>query len=62
MVDLCEFSLLFQQQPEIELMSEWPELYSRNIEAAQAIQMYKRAAEQTLTVLSRYRGVASILQ
>jgi hypothetical protein len=34
-------------------MSDWPELYSQNMDAVQAIQ----ASQEAITVLSQYPGV-----
>ena len=62
LIDLCEFSVHFRGQSEIELMSAWPELYSENIDAAEVINMYRRAADQTIAVLSRYQGIAPLIQ
>jgi 7-cyano-7-deazaguanine synthase in queuosine biosynthesis len=62
LVDLCEFSMRFSRQSEIELMTEWPELYSENINREGVIGMYRRAAEQTVQVLTRYQGVAPLIQ
>jgi 7-cyano-7-deazaguanine synthase in queuosine biosynthesis len=62
LVDLCEFVTRFKQQADLDLMTDWPELYSDRMDAAMAIQMYRRASEETFTVLGRYSGIAPILQ
>jgi 7-cyano-7-deazaguanine synthase in queuosine biosynthesis len=62
LVDLCEFVARFRQQSELDLMSDWPELYSGKMDAKQAIQMYRRASDEAVTVLGRYGGVAQLLQ
>jgi|ERR1700678_568131 7-cyano-7-deazaguanine synthase in queuosine biosynthesis len=62
LVDLCEFIVRFNRESELELMSDWPELYSTNMDPAQAIQMYRRASGEALMVLNRYAGVAPLLQ
>lgn len=62
LVDLCEFVVRFNNESNIDLMSDWPELYSANLDAAQAIQMYKRASQEAVAVLSQYPGVAPLLQ
>jgi len=59
--DLAEFSLQFERLSKIELMHEWPELYSENINSDVIVSMYKRAAAETRAVLSRYPGSASML-
>jgi|GEM_PF-5180335 len=43
-------------------MSDWPELYSTNMDPAQAIQMYRRASGEAITVLNRYAGVTPLPQ
>lgn len=62
LVDLCEFIVRFSRESELELMSDWPELYSTNMDPAQVIQMYRRASGEAITVLNRYAGVAPLLQ
>ncbi|PYV74212.1 MAG: hypothetical protein DMG96_20825 [Acidobacteria bacterium] len=62
LVDLCEFVVRFKDQSDLDLMSDWPELYSPNMDAAQAIQMYRRASQEAVAVLSQYAGVAPLLQ
>ena len=52
----------FNRESELELMSEWPELYSTNLDPAQAIQMYRRASGEAITVFNRYSGVVPLLQ
>ena len=44
-----------------DLIDEWPELYSANIDQVVAINMYRRAAQQTRAVLSKYPGLAAAL-
>jgi 7-cyano-7-deazaguanine synthase in queuosine biosynthesis len=62
LVDLCEFVVRFKRESDLDLMSDWPELYSTRMDAAQAIQMYRRASDEAIDVLSRYSGVVHLLQ
>jgi 7-cyano-7-deazaguanine synthase in queuosine biosynthesis len=62
LVDLCEFVVRFKRESELELMSEWPELYSTNMDPAQVIRMYRRASDEAIAVLNRYSGVMPLLQ
>jgi 7-cyano-7-deazaguanine synthase in queuosine biosynthesis len=62
LADLCEFTRKFETMNDTELVDEWPELYSANIDQVAAISMYRRAAQQTRAVLSRYPGLAPALR
>jgi hypothetical protein len=62
LADLCEFSRKFETMSDADLIDEWPELYSPNIDQASTITMYRRAAQQTRAVLSKYPGLAAALQ
>jgi 7-cyano-7-deazaguanine synthase in queuosine biosynthesis len=62
LVDLCEFVIRFKRESELDLMSEWPELYSTNMDPAQAIRMYRRASDEAIAVLNRYSGIMPLLQ
>ena len=62
LVDLCEFVVRFKDQSDLDLMSDWPELYSQHMDAAKAIQMYRRASLEAMAVLTHYPGVAPLLQ
>ena len=42
-------------------MSEWPELYSPNIDETEVIEMYKRFSKEARTVLSRYSELTPFL-
>jgi len=44
-----------------DLIDEWPELYSPNVDHVVAINMYRRAAQQTRAVLSKYPGLSAAL-
>jgi 7-cyano-7-deazaguanine synthase in queuosine biosynthesis len=59
--DLCEFTKRFETTTDAELLDEWPELYSSNVDASETIDMYRRAAAETRAVLARYTGLAPAL-
>jgi 7-cyano-7-deazaguanine synthase in queuosine biosynthesis len=61
LADLCEFSRKFETMSDADLIDEWPELYSTNIDRVATISMYRRAAQQTRAVLSKYPGLAAVL-
>jgi 7-cyano-7-deazaguanine synthase in queuosine biosynthesis len=62
LADLCEFSRKFETMSDADLIDEWPELYSAKIDQVATIDMYRRAAQQTRAVLSRYPGLAPALR
>lgn len=62
LADLCEFSRKFETMSDADLIDEWPELYSANLDQASTISMYRRAAQQTRAVLAKYSGLAAVLQ
>lgn len=53
-VDLTEFIVQIERLSTEDIMSEWPELYSLNINDTEVIAMYKRFSEEARIVLSRY--------
>jgi 7-cyano-7-deazaguanine synthase in queuosine biosynthesis len=59
--DYVEFISTFRAMAAADLMAEWPELHSPNIDAGATIAMYKRAAAEAAVVLGRYPTVASFL-
>ncbi len=61
LADLCEFSRRFETMTDADLVDEWPELYSANIDRVATIEMYRRAAQQTRAVLSKYPGLSPAL-
>lgn len=62
LADLCEFSRKFETMNDADLIDEWPELYSANIDQLSTISMYRRAAQQTRAVLSKYPGLVAALR
>jgi len=61
LADFGEFLLRVETYSEIEMMTEWPELYSSEISRPDVIGMYKRAAAEARQVLSGYPGLAPVL-
>lgn len=62
LADLCEFSRKFETMSDADLIDEWPELYSPNIDQGAVINMYRRAAQEARAVLSKYPGMAVALE
>ena len=60
-VDMTEFIVRIDRLSTEEIMSEWPELYSPNLNADKVIAMYKRFSQEARTVLSRYSELAPFL-
>jgi 7-cyano-7-deazaguanine synthase in queuosine biosynthesis len=61
LVDLAEFILRFERSSDDEIMHEWPELYSPNVEPEKTIGMYRRFAGEARRVLASYSGVENLL-
>jgi 7-cyano-7-deazaguanine synthase in queuosine biosynthesis len=61
LVDLAEFIMRFERSSNDEIMHEWPELYSPNVEAEETIRMYRRFAGEARRVLASYSGVLGLL-
>lgn len=61
LADLAEFVRAFELLDDDDLMAEWPELYSENVEAPQTIAMYRRFAMEAREVWARYPGLTSLL-
>jgi hypothetical protein len=61
LADLAEFAVRFVNGTREELMSEFPELYSRAFDGEAAIAMYKRFAAEAITVMRRYPNLAAFV-
>ncbi len=61
LMDLVEFIRRFQTETGEELMSEFPELYSENMDAEAVIAMYRRFANEAAHVLGGYPHVVPIM-
>lgn len=62
LIDLLEFIHHLTVLTDDEVMNEWPELYSRNLNATEVIAMYRRFSQEAIGVLRRYPGVTPLLQ
>jgi 7-cyano-7-deazaguanine synthase in queuosine biosynthesis len=62
LVDYAEFVHRIRGDNPGQIMARWPELRSRNFDAARAIEMYKRAAAEACEIITRYPAVASLFQ
>lgn len=61
LADFAEFTLKFEKMSDLELYEEWPELFSVNIDAKATMAMYRRAAKETRSVLSKYPAGTQVL-
>lgn len=61
MADLAEFVVRFRGGSEEEVRSEWPELFSPNMDASKVIVMYRRFASEAQAVLNRYPHMSAFL-
>ena len=59
--DLAEFVLRIERSSPEDIMSEWPELYSPNINETEVIAMYKRFSKEARAVLSQYSELVPFL-
>ena len=59
--DLAEFILRIESSSSEDIKSEWPELYSSNINETEVIAMYKRFSKEARIVLSRYSALEPFL-
>ena len=60
-VDLTEFIVRIEKSSPEEIMSEWPELYSPNLNENKVIAMYRRFSQEARIVLSRYSAFDQFL-
>lgn len=58
LMELMQFAVQFRDRTGEELMSEWPDLISSDFDAAKAIGMYRRFADEAFTVWSHYTEVS----
>jgi hypothetical protein len=59
--ELAEFSYRFSISDTASLVDQFPELTGPDVDLRTAVEMYKRAASQTLGVLRQYPGPQAIL-
>ncbi|HXL21035.1 MAG TPA: 7-cyano-7-deazaguanine synthase [Candidatus Dormibacteraeota bacterium] len=61
LADFAEFTMRIERSLDIDIMAEWPDLYSPQILRSEAIGMYRRACAEARNVLSKYPNLAPIL-
>jgi hypothetical protein len=61
LADFAEFVLRIEGYSEVEIMQEWPDLYSPQIARSEVIGMYRRACAEARTVLGKYPNLTAIL-
>jgi len=61
MADLSEFVVKMETLSPEEVMSNWPELYSTNLDSVRVIEMYRRFAAEARQVLSAYAPMTPLL-
>jgi 7-cyano-7-deazaguanine synthase in queuosine biosynthesis len=61
MADLCEFIVKMETMSTEEVMSNWPELYSTNLDSVRVIEMYRRFAAEARQVLGAYPQMTALL-
>jgi 7-cyano-7-deazaguanine synthase in queuosine biosynthesis len=61
LADFAEFVVRVRRSSEVEIMTEWPELYSPQIVRSEVIGMYRRACAEARNVLGKYSNLAPIL-
>jgi hypothetical protein len=61
LADFAEFVVRVEHYSEVEIMTEWPDLYSPQIVRPEVIGMYKRACAEARNVLGKYSNLAPIL-
>jgi 7-cyano-7-deazaguanine synthase in queuosine biosynthesis len=61
LTELIQFSVQFNSLSNEELISNWPELLSKDFDSRQAIDMYRRFAAEAITVWQRYPQVRALM-
>jgi 7-cyano-7-deazaguanine synthase in queuosine biosynthesis len=61
-VEFAEFASAFKRLPQAELQFMYPDLFSAHFDTDAAVHMYKRFADEALTVLSQYPGVKTLFE
>jgi 7-cyano-7-deazaguanine synthase in queuosine biosynthesis len=61
LADFAEFVVRIERYSEVEIMTEWPDLYSLQITRSEVIGMYRRACAEARNVLGKYSNLAPIL-
>jgi 7-cyano-7-deazaguanine synthase in queuosine biosynthesis len=61
-VELASFVMMIEASSNEDIMSEWPDLYSRYMDGASVIEMYRRFAAEARGVMRQYETLAPLLQ
>lgn len=61
LADFGEFIVRVERYSEVEIMAEWPDLYSPQIARSEVIGMYRRACVEARNVLCKYSNLTPIL-
>lgn len=61
LMDLLEFIVFFDHSNEEEIMNEYPELYSPNLDSDETIGMYRRFCKEAITVFAKYPAIKEYL-
>jgi hypothetical protein len=59
--ELVQFAVQFDMLSAEELTSTWPELISRDFDAAEVIRMYKRFAAEAIQIWQQYPEVRALM-
>lgn len=62
LADLAELVKRFETESNEDILSEWPELYSDDVDAVQVMAMYRRFATEARAVLCHYPNLAPFLR
>jgi 7-cyano-7-deazaguanine synthase in queuosine biosynthesis len=66
LIDLCQFIALFEGpnrlHSEQDVCYEFPELFEREINKSEVIEMYRRFAKESFAVLKKYKSVKALLK
>lgn len=66
LIDLCQFIALFEGpkrlRSEQDVCYEFPELFEREIDKTQVIEMYRRFAKEAVAVLKTYKNLKTLLK
>jgi hypothetical protein len=62
LVEFAEFASTFKRLPQAELQFMYPDLFSAHFNTDAAVGMYKRFADEALTVLTQYPRVKTLFE
>lgn len=61
LADISEFAQNFQKLDTDSVIMEYPDLLAKQLDSAKAVEMYRRFADETTAVLSRYQNLQPFL-